>query len=171
MPTGHYMPEPKRQDCFRAGTAARVGKQFKVCETILVPTVGTLSRPGWFCIRFCLIQRTPKSSGSGFRRLVSLRQRMAAGPGIDATDYQIRSRALNTPIPQRPATAKSDIATTTGCGHQAPLTCVISKIMTASGVLPMVVGVGTTSLVVFRQRSVFRSAFIHGTQKPSGLCL
>ena len=39
------------------------------------------------------------------------------------------------------------------------------------GVPLMAVGVGTTSLAVFRQRSAFRSAFIHGTRTPSGRSL
>jgi hypothetical protein len=113
MPTGHYTPEQNRQDSFRVGTAARVGKKFKACETILLPAAGILAGPAWFYIRFCSIQRTPKNSGSGFRRPASLRQRMAAEPGIVAIDCQMRNPALNTPTRQRPATAKSDIASTT----------------------------------------------------------
>ena len=98
---------------FEVMMAARVGKKFKVCGIILLPTVGTPARPDWFCIRFCSIQRMPKSSGLGFRRLASLRRRMAAGAGTVAIEYQIRSQTLNTLIQRRPATAKSDIVSTT----------------------------------------------------------
>src|SRR6476620_8528993 len=106
------MPEPNRQDYFRAETRAKIGKKCKVCETILLPTVGALAAPDWYCIRSCLIRQMPKSSGSGFRRLASLRLRMEVRPGIAAIVYQTRSPAHNTPIPLHPATAKSDIAST-----------------------------------------------------------
>jgi hypothetical protein len=90
--------------------AARVGKR---CAIIRPPTAGILAAPDWFCIRSCLIRRTPKSSGWGFRRAVSLRRRMAAGPGTVATDYQTRSPVPHILVPRHPAMAKSDIASTT----------------------------------------------------------
>ena len=111
--TARFMPEPNRQDCFRAGTAARTGKKWKVCETILPPTVGPLAAPDWYCIRSCLIRQMPKNSGSEFRRPASLRLRMEARPGIAAIAYRIKSQALNTLTPLHRATAKSDIASTT----------------------------------------------------------
>src|SRR6516165_6781705 len=108
-----YMPEQNQQDCFQAGTAARIGKKCEVCATILLPTVGILVAPDWYCIRSCLIRKMPKSSGSGFRQLASLRPRMQARAGIAAIVYQMRSPAQSTPILLHPATAKSDIASTT----------------------------------------------------------
>src|SRR5262245_61500471 len=107
------MPEPNRQDCFRAGTAEKIGKKCKVCETILLPIVGALAGPDWYCIRSCLIQQMTKSSGSGFRRPASLRLRMEVRLGIAAIVYQMRRRAPNTRTPLHRATAKSDIASTT----------------------------------------------------------
>src|SRR6478752_7240383 len=104
------MREPNQQDCFRAGTAARVGKKFEVCGITLLPKVGIPVELDWFCTPFCLTQRTPKSCGSAFLRLASLRPRMAAGLGIVVTGYQIRVPVLNTLIPRGPATVKSDIA-------------------------------------------------------------
>src|SRR5262245_14451133 len=105
-----YMPEPSQHDCFRAGTAARVGKKCEVCATILLSIAGILAAPDWYCTLFCLIRKMLKSSGSGFRQLASLRPRMEARPGIAAIGYQMRSPAQNTPIPPHLAMAKSDIA-------------------------------------------------------------
>ena len=146
----------RRQKLGRSSRSARS----PFCRQLEIPV-----ELDWYCTPFCLIQRTPKSCGSGFLRLVSLRPRMVAGLGIVVTGYQIRGLSAERSHPAGPRDGEIG-----HCVHnlmRAPGRTDLlyeRKTIMASGVLPMAVGVGTTSRAVFRQRLGFRSAFIHGTR-------